>query len=127
MIGLFGMFAVAVAMLYAAVSAQSTEGIVGKYGCTGTQQDGSSYSVTLTIEPAGENYNLLWSVPEGITGYGFGMLKNGALVAFFRTQAGDGIIHYTVGKSALHGTWTALGAEDTWSEVCTPGGQAQAV
>lgn len=99
----------------------------GIYGCTGTGQDGEPYAVDLEITSHGQHYMLTWTIEGNPTAYGFGMVSGDILSVYFRTPKGDGLSSYTVTPTALSGRWTALGAEESWPEVCTIGGQAKTV
>lgn len=112
-------------LLVALAIATQGPDITGEYACTGTGADNASYSVSLEVERDGDTYALTWATPQGTTGVGIGLLKNGVLSVIFQTPNGIGLASYAVGKGQLDGTWTVPGSDESYPELCTVGGPTQ--
>lgn len=83
----------------------------GTYQLSGgnSKWEGSAYQGTVSIQPQGENYSVIWRVGNSQTQYGIGILYNGILsVAYVdsATRAWGVVSYRLVSNGELEGRWT---------------------
>jgi hypothetical protein len=93
-------------------------GLAGAYTVEGSNPDGTAYSGTLTISPAGESYRLQWESGGTYVGQGI------AVDDLFGTSYGTencGVAVYHISDGSLEGTWTTYGESGVGTERAVKG------
>jgi hypothetical protein len=91
----------------------------GAYTVEGTNPDGSKYSGTAEITPAGSTCHIVWNT--GSTSKGICMLANKAFAAYYRLGKSDGLVVYELQPDGvLKGYWTITDQDGAGTETLIP-------
>ncbi len=94
--------------------------LAGTYAVRGKAQGGGTYTGSLTIERAGEVYNVTWNLDDGTVVQGVGLLEGDLFSVAWDAGGAPGLVVYRVGADGrLTGRWTVAGEKTTWSETAT--------
>lgn len=98
----------------------------GTYRCTG-ESAGQPYVLGLTIAAAADVYHTAWFDAQGVTQYGYGVLKDDRFAVVIVNARGDWLAVglYTVEAGALRGVWSG-GDEKVYPETCLRAGERSA-
>jgi hypothetical protein len=100
-------------------STVSFSSIAGRYGITGNNPDGSSYTGTLNVTALSSAYQLIWTVGEKLH-IGIGILEGNILVVGWGSRQ-CGIVSYQVQSNGnLDGKWASFAQDSTGLELAVP-------
>jgi hypothetical protein len=84
--------------------------IAGRYACKGANPEGGAYEGKVEISKNGDTYTLKWTLGEGESYEGVGLLNGDALSVTWKAEGVSGLVVYKVAKGdkgpKLVGKWT---------------------
>jgi hypothetical protein len=98
--------AVVLGLAFALPASAETLTLTSQYDVSGTNTNGSKYTVKVSIEVISDaTFNIRWDI-AGSTYTGFGMRMNDALAATYTINGKPGLVIYKVGDNGvLDGLW----------------------
>lgn len=94
--------------------AQAPPKLAGSWICSGTNPDGSDYSLDLRVSELKDGYHFFWSHHDQPTQAGIGIVRAGHLIVSFWSPSTIGAADYQVSAGTLTGTWFMISSEHMW-------------
>src|SRR5689334_7451785 len=86
--------------------------LAGMYRCEGTNPDGRTYRGLVEIAKDDHTYRVRWTLGQGGTSVGIGMVRGDVLAVSYYTGQNVGLVMYKIDKGMqLTGEWAVLGAD----------------
>ena len=93
-------------------SKPSERDLAGVYRCEGVNPDGRTYRGVVEISKDDKTYRVRWTLGQGGTSVGVGMVQGDVLAVSYYTGQNVGLVMYRIDKGIqLTGEWAVLGAD----------------
>ncbi|MFB6356874.1 MAG: hypothetical protein ABEJ65_10215, partial [bacterium] len=93
--------------------------ISGQYTVSGVNPGGGKYKGTAKIEKTGSTYQIKWSINQGATFVGTGIVIDDVFAVGYQGKGVPGVIAYEIEEGRLIGKWAIDKKGSVQSEVLT--------